>query len=64
MELSTLYVYEGVEVRKTGRTAVKQLRRPSNRQTEMVLIEITPCDGINVWHKWVREEDLYTIQTP
>jgi hypothetical protein len=55
------YVFDGSEVKKTGRTAVKTLVAGS-RVKEMTLIEITPVDSTFDWKKWVRPEDLYLVK--
>lgn len=52
------YVYEGIEVRKTGKTASKQLS--SGRTDE--LVEVTPVDKMQgSWHKWARPTDLFEV---
>lgn len=55
------FVYEGSEVKKTGRTAQKILTA-GVRTKEMTLVEITPVDTTFDWKKWVRPEDLYTVK--
>jgi hypothetical protein len=63
------YVYDGQEVRKTGRTARKKPRGSNlNRISaakEMIQIEIEPLKDPNsdaiLWKKWVREEELFQI---
>ena len=58
MDNESTYVYDNVEVTKTGRTANKELR--SGKVDE--LIEITPKDTIvGAWKKWVREADLFLV---
>jgi hypothetical protein len=53
------YVYENVEVVKTGRTAKKTL----NSGKVDILFEITPKNtDIGAWKKWVREADLFEVQ--
>lgn len=54
------FVYEGTEVKKTGRGAVKTLTA-GTRTKELSLVEITPVDTTFDWKKWVRPEDLYTV---
>lgn len=54
------FVYEGTEVKKTGRAAVKTLTA-GTRTKELSLVEITPVDKTFDWKKWVRPEDLYTV---
>lgn len=53
----TTYVYNGVEVKMTGRRAKKETRR-----NEIMLVEITPYnveDG--TWKRWVNPTELYEI---
>lgn len=53
------YVYDNVEVVKTGRSAQKPLR--SGKVDE--LFEITPVEHIDgTWKKWVREIELFEVQ--
>ena len=52
------FVSEGVEVKKTGREAVRSLLN----NKELKLVEITPVDSTFDWKKWVRPEDLYTVR--
>lgn len=58
MATSQTFVYDGTEVKKTGRQAVKKLQIKSK---EFVLVEITPVDETFDWKKWVREADLYDV---
>jgi len=53
------FVFEGTEVKKTGREAVKIL---PIKNKELKLIEVTPVDTTFDWKKWVRPEDLYTVR--
>ena len=53
------FVFEGTEVKKTGRTASKKL---PIKNRELILIEITPVDTTFDWKKWVRPEDLYEVK--
>ena len=55
------FVYDGTEVKKTGRTAVKVIPLPGNKQREMVLYEITPVEDFD-WKKWVPQEQLYEVR--
>lgn len=53
------YVYENVEVVKTGKLASKKLRSGK----EDILCEVTPKDNsIGTWKKWVRPDDLFEVQ--
>lgn len=53
------YVYDNVEVIKTGRSAKKPLR--SGKIDE--LFEITPVETMDgTWKKWVREIELFEVQ--
>lgn len=56
------FVFEGTEVAKTGRIAVKTLQI-RDKSKEMTLIEITPVDKTFDWKKWVRPEDLYVVKS-
>lgn len=61
------YVYEGVEVIKTGRIATKKVEMKvysGVRVVEEVVHEITPIPrpGEHQWKRWVRESELFTIQ--
>lgn len=52
------YVYDNVEVKKTGREAKKTLKSGSVDQ----LVEITPVDSIvGSWKKWVRNAELFEV---
>lgn len=53
------YVFEQIEVRKTGRVAQSKLR--SGKLDEVV--EITPVDSmVGSWKKWVRAEILFEVK--
>jgi hypothetical protein len=53
------YVYDNVEVRKTGRTATNTL--PSKRVD--IVHEVTPVDTIvGTWKKWVRDDVLFVVK--
>lgn len=53
------YVFENVEVRKTGRRAQRKLR--SGKVDEV--IEITPMESIvGTWKKWVVEDTLFEVK--
>lgn len=53
------YVYDNVEVRKTGRKAQNKLR--SGKIDE--LVEVTPVDSVcGSWRKWVREDVLFEVR--
>jgi hypothetical protein len=53
------YVFEGVEVRKTGRRAQNKLK--SGKIDEIV--EVTPVDNmVGSWKKWTREDMLFEVQ--
>lgn len=54
----TTYVFENVEVEKTGRTAQRKLK--SGKTDE--LVEVTPADqNTGTWKKWAREADLFEV---
>lgn len=54
----TSWVYDGVEVIKTGRVAQNTTR--SGKPLE--LVEVTPPHRIlGMWKKWVKESELYKV---
>ena len=54
----TTYVFDGVEVQKTGRTAKRKLK--SGKFDE--LVEVTPENqNVGTWKKWAREADLFEV---
>jgi hypothetical protein len=66
------YVYDGQEVRKTGRTARKKPRgsrlvKGTTTLTTKAQVQIeiealpSPHCAADPWKKWVREEELYQI---
>ncbi len=57
-QASQTFVYDGTEVKKTGRRAVKTLQIKGR---EFILVEITPVDETFDWKKWVRPDDLYEV---
>lgn len=60
MEIET-FVFEGVEVKKTGRKAKREVPRPKGEPIAFYIFEITPIDGTG-WLKWVKNEELYMIE--
>jgi len=57
--LTETYLLDDVEVKFTGRSAVRQLR--NNRTDER--FEVTPNKSLEgTWKKWVRRTDLYIIE--
>ena len=55
------YVYDGTEVKKTGRTAKREVPRLKGEPIVMQLVEITPADDTG-WLKWVKPEELFIIE--
>lgn len=58
------FVFEGNEVRMTGRHAVKTMKslQPGKEGRTFTLYEITPVDTfIGEWKKWARLEDLFQV---
>jgi len=59
------FVYDGTEVVKTGREAVKEIKSAVSTNKpprKMVLVEITPADSdVGDWKKWVDPSHLYVI---
>lgn len=61
MNENITYVYDGVEVKKTGREAFKEAGIKAKQI--ITVFEITPIDTINTWRKWVRDQELFQIKT-
>jgi hypothetical protein len=66
----TTYIYEDQEVELTGRVASRKnfIRTLKVNTTEKVLdnvtqlVEVKPVDDISSWTKWVKMEQLYTVE--
>lgn len=62
------YVFNGVEVKLTGREAQKEIKTTSRRTQEertsiQVRVEITPVNSDDgSWKKWVEKSELFTIE--
>jgi hypothetical protein len=60
--MSETFVYDGVEVVKTGRTAAREMRAVGNRDPKkLILVEIKPVDTDLDWKKWVDPNQLFII---
>ena len=58
----TTYVFEGTEVRKTGREATRIVKTlPGQAGRVMILVEITPVEEFD-WKKWVSPDQLYEVK--
>jgi hypothetical protein len=57
------FVFEGTEVVKTGREAVREIKSVGGKTTprKLVLVEITPVDSTFEWRKWVDPSHLFVI---
>lgn len=56
----TTYVYDGTEVVKTGREAVREISVGRNTR-KVTLVEIKPVDESFDWKKWVEPSLLYVV---
>lgn len=58
------YVYDGVEVKKTGREAIRELKgpMPDKPGRQLKIVEITPVDSAFDWKKWVDPVQLFVVQ--
>lgn len=65
-EQKTEYVFNGILVTKTGRSASKQTNKQtlrSSRTVEETIVEIVPVDMEDgTWKRWVAESDLFVVQ--
>lgn len=58
------YVHEGIEVRLTGREAVKTVKAltPGREGRTFTLHEVTPVDTfLGEWKKWVQQSELFVV---
>jgi hypothetical protein len=55
------FVFEGTEVRKTGREATREVGTGA-RSRKLLLVEITPVDTSFDWKKWVDPSMLFIVQ--
>lgn len=57
------YVFESVEVKKTGRTAKREMKLPSGKvHNTAIMVEITPIDTELGWKKWVDDAHLFIVE--
>lgn len=57
------YVFESVEVKKTGRTAKREMKLPNGKvHNTSVMVEITPVDSDLGWKKWVDDAHLFIVE--
>lgn len=57
------FVYDGTEVVKTGREAIKEIKPIGSRAARSVtLVEITPLDSTFEWKKWIDPAQLFVIR--
>lgn len=55
------YVFDGIEVIKTGRVAIKKKTTLSGKEYNSELVEIKPIDKYIEWTKWVIPGDLFEV---
>ena len=55
------FVFEGVEVRKTGRIASREIKTLKSSKT-ITIVEITPVSEHDGWKKWVNPSELYRVE--
>lgn len=65
--MDKFYVFDNLEVRKTGREAVREVKTlPNKPARKMILVEIRTLDyeegGNFGWKKWVNPSELFEIQ--
>ncbi len=62
--IPTTWVFDGVEVVKTGREATREVGRTTLRSGRVLsLVEIKPLDESIEWKKWVSPDHLYVVTT-
>lgn len=57
------FVFEGVEVIQTGRTAIREIKKPNGTVASTTkIVEIKPIDESMDWKKWVDPKLLFIVQ--
>ncbi|MNC10220.1 hypothetical protein D3C75_578590 [compost metagenome] len=60
-----LFVLNGILVRKTGRTAQRDVEKQTLRKTTKYkeqIVEVLPVDTEDgIWKRWVSENDLFVV---
>lgn len=60
-----LFVLNGVLVRKTGRTAQRDVEKQTLRKTtkyKELIVEVLPVDSEDgIWKRWVSETELFKV---
>jgi len=54
------YVYDGTEVKLTGRKARREVPRVKGDPMVFELLEVTPVED-SAWLKWVKRDELFLI---
>jgi hypothetical protein len=60
--MNETYVYEGVEVQKTGRHATREVKTIPGKSSVSTLVEICPVGDEFSWKKWVNPDHLYKVK--
>jgi hypothetical protein len=61
--MTETFVFEGVEVSKTGRTAIREIKKPNGTVASTTqIVEIKPIDDSMEWKKWVDPKLLFIVQ--
>lgn len=56
------YVHDGVEVKRTGREAIREISVGRTSTRKLTLVEIMPTDSAFEWKKWVDPSQLFIVQ--
>lgn len=63
LNLTDTYVYDGTEVKLTGRQATNSRQKSNTKiHPDFTLVEVKPLDKDLTWSKWVKQSELYVIQ--
>lgn len=64
-EQEQLYVLNGILVRKTGKTASREVEKTTLRKTvkfKELIVEVLPVDSEDgIWKRWVAENELFVV---
>lgn len=56
------FVYDGIEVEKTGRIAERKISSRPGTADNHILYEVKPVDKDLDWKKWVDQKMLYKVK--
>jgi hypothetical protein len=62
--INQTYIFEGIEVVKTGRDAIREVKNTSGKVLKsLTLVEIKPLNNDISWVKWVDPSLLFVVRS-